>query len=103
MDLKMINLAIGKLSDDMEKIKEQMKEVFIQLTSLKTYKAEPVHQVETRQHSTEFITLMDIMKILKMSRNSVLTLIRKGLIREIRFTKRTIRYNKSEVLALAKN
>ncbi|MGV3631293.1 MAG: helix-turn-helix domain-containing protein [Bacteroidota bacterium] len=101
MDLKLINL-IGKMSDDVEKLKEMVKDLTIQVAALKTEKREALPQTENSNHSlTEFITVNDIMKILKLSRNSVLGLIKSGFIREIRFTSRTIRYNKNEVLALA--
>ena len=104
MDMKLIHLSIGKLSDDVEKLKEMVKDLTIQVTALKAEKREVLPQPEkSNQHPlVEFITLIDIMKILKLSRNSVLGLIKSGFIREIRFTSRTIRYNKNEVLALAK-
>lgn len=101
MDLKMVNLAIGKLSDDLENLKEQFKEMMSQIAVLKMKKMEmespqiPLHGIEA-----EFITMQRVREILKMSRNSVLQLIRSGLIRQVRLTKRTIRYVKSEVLTL---
>ncbi|MGV3629904.1 MAG: helix-turn-helix domain-containing protein [Bacteroidota bacterium] len=101
--MKLIVLSIGKLSDDVDKLKEMVKDLTTQLTELKNQKCMPAVTNEKlkQQSEVEFITLIEVMKILKMSRNSVLGLIRNGIIREIRFTNRSIRYNKNEVLALA--
>ena len=102
MDMKLILLSIGKLSDDMEKLKEMVKNLTAEVAELKVKGRESTTNEKPKQQpEVEFITLTEVMKILKMSRNSVLGLIRNGVVREIRFTNRTIRYNKNEVLALA--
>ena len=97
----MITLAIGKLSDEVEQLKEQIREILLQIKALKIKTPEqdappiPLHGSET-----EFITLKQVREILKMSRNSVLQMVENKLIRQVRMTKRTIRYVKSEILAL---
>lgn len=103
MDLKMLNLAIGKLADDAEKMKEQMKEIFIQLSVLKNKKTESESPQFIVPSENEFITLQEVRKILKMSRNSVLQMVENGLIKPVRLTKRTIRYVKSDIQSIIKS
>ena len=101
MDLKMFSLALGKLSDELEILRTEMKEIKIQIAALKQRKPEfdgpqiPLHS------EAEFITMQQVRKILKMSRNSVLQMVENGLIRQVRLTKRTIRYVKAEIQSLA--
>jgi len=103
MDLKMLNLAIGKLSDDQETMKEQIKEIFIQLSALKLQRRD-IESPQVPLHSdNEFITLQEVRKVLKMSRNSILQMVKDKLIRQVRFSKRTIRYVKSEIQSLIKH
>ncbi|MCE3295132.1 MAG: Prophage regulatory protein (AlpA) [Crocinitomicaceae bacterium] len=103
MELKMINLAIGKLSDDVEQMKEQIRDILFQITALKT-KRDDIQSTSIAQpvKEPEFITLKQVREILKMSRNSVLQMIKNGLIHPVRLTKRTVRFVKSEIQALIK-
>lgn len=103
MELKMVNLAIGKLSDDMEKMQEQIKEIFIQLSVLKIKKNEVEKPLNLPQEENELLTLKEVRKILKMSRNSILKMIENKLINPIRLTDRTVRYVKSEIQTLIKS
>jgi predicted DNA-binding transcriptional regulator AlpA len=103
MELKMVNLAIGKLSDDIEKINEQIKEIFIQLSLLKIKKNEIEKPINVAQEENELLTLKEVRKILKMSRNSILKMIENKLINPIRLTDRTVRYVKSEIQTLLKS
>lgn len=98
----MMELAFKQLHSEQEKIKEQIKELFIHLTALRQRKTDydsprlPLHSDD------ELITMQEVRKILKMSRNSVMQMIENGLIQPVRLTKRTIRYVKSEILSLVK-
>ena len=103
MDLKMVNLAIGKLSDDLEKVQGQIKEIFIQISLLKMKKNEIEKPQILAKPDNEFITLQEVRKILKMSRNSILRMIESNLIRPVRLTSRTIRFVKSEIQELIKS
>ncbi len=104
MDAKMIALAIGKLSDEVEQLKEQNREMMLQIKALKIKTPnQETPPVSLHGSEPEFITLKQVREILKMSRNSVYQMIENELIRPVRMTKRTIRYVKSEILALTKN
>ncbi|MGV3632281.1 MAG: helix-turn-helix transcriptional regulator [Bacteroidota bacterium] len=100
MDEKMINLAIGKLADDMEKLKAEIKEILIELKALKQSKTDTIVPKPAIKYDNEFLTLKEVREVLKMSRNSIIKLVEDGLIRPIRFSGRTIRYSKEEILSL---
>lgn len=97
----MVNLAIGKLSDEIEKLKEQLKESFNQISLLKNKKSEST-QIPIQQQDDEFLKMMQVRNILKMSRNSIMKLVRDGVLKEVRVNDRSIRYIKSEVQSLMK-
>lgn len=103
MDLKIISLAIGKLADDMEKIQEQIKEIHSELSILKSKKNEVISPLIITENTNELITLQEVRKTLKMSRNSILKMVEKKLINPVRLTDRTVRYVKSEIQTLIKS
>lgn len=103
MDLKMINLAIGKLSDDLEKMQGQIKEILSELSILKSKKVEVISPQIPFENTNELITLKEVRNTLKMSRNSILKMIKKNLITPVRFTERTVRYVKTEIQKLIKS
>lgn len=103
MDLKIISLAIGKLADDMEKIQEQIKEIHTELSILKSKKNEVISPLIITENTNELITLQEVRKTLKMSRNSILKMVEKKLINPVRLTDRTVRYVKSEIQTLIKS
>ena len=103
MNEKMIDLAIGKLADDMEKLKVEIKEILIELKTLKQNKTDTAVSQPAVKSDNEFLTLKEVREVLKMSRNSIIKLVEDGLIRPIRFSGRTIRYSKEEILSLLEN
>lgn len=102
MDLQMMELVIKQLLGEQDKMKEQIKELQIQVSVLRLPKRD-LDSPQLPLHSdNEFITMQEVRKILKMSRNSVMQMIENNLIHPVRLTKRTIRYVKSEIQSLIK-
>lgn len=97
MENQMLELALKQLLSEQEKMKEQIKDLQVQVSFLKTPKKDAELTHHTTKQDDELITIQEVRKILKMSRNSINQMIEKGLLNPVRLTKRSIRYLKSEI------
>ena len=101
----MVMLAVEKLSDDLNKLKDEFealkrkyKDLEEQLNNSFRSPEKVVHEPEV-----EALTMKQLRAKLQLSRNAVEQLIREGNIRMVRLGKRTIRYVKSEIDSLFKS
>lgn len=101
MDIKLIKLAVERLSDQLEKLQHQHDQLQQQFTELKKGgSTSPPNSVPERSLASEdeLLTIQEARTLLKVSKNSFLKLVENKYIKAIRLNLRTIRYSKFGVL-----
>lgn len=102
METKLLKLAVERLTEDVEQLKVEMKwlkNLFIsKLKKMESFSGSG----ENLPPEDKLLDLMQVRKVLNVSRNSVLTMVKEGRLRAVRINQRTIRYSRSEVQALIK-
>lgn len=100
METKMLNLAIGKLSDEVDTLKKQVTELLNEVTKLKSINS-TVHLVKEEKVESNNDILLDtkeVMKILGVCYNSLYKLVREGLIKPIKINQKRVRFTKISIL-----
>ena len=93
MELKVILLALESLSQKIETVSQENKELRLEINALKRRTIEPVSNQVT-QKEDELLTIQSARSILGLSRSGFLKLVKDGLIKPIRMNLRTVRYSK---------
>ena len=93
MELKVILLALESLSQKIETVSQENKELRLEINALKRRTNEPVSNQVT-QKEDELLTIQSARSILGLSRSGFLKLVKDGLIKPIRMNLRTVRYSR---------
>jgi regulator of replication initiation timing len=95
MELKVIMMALESLSQKVETLSQENKELRLEINALKRKTNEPVsNQVIQSQKEDELVTLLSARTILGLSRSGFLKLVNDGFIKPIRMNLRTVRYSR---------
>ncbi len=95
MELKVILLALESLSQKIETVSQENKELRLEINALKRKTNEPVsNQKFESQKEDELLTIQSARTILGLSRSGFLKLVKDGLIKPIRMNLRTVRYSR---------
>jgi Fe2+ or Zn2+ uptake regulation protein len=93
----MVRLAIERMNEELEKLKEQVRQQQMKIDELRN--ASPVVRSENAVPKVdEFIDTKDVQKILGVCYNTLRQIVQQGLIKPIRINQRRIRYSKISVL-----
>ncbi len=100
METKMLNLAIGKLSDEVETLKKQVSDLINEVTKLKMNNSPISSSTEIQVESNKELLLdtKEVMKLLGICYNSLYKLVREGLIKPIKINQRRVRFTKISIL-----
>lgn len=95
MELKVIMLALESLSQKVESLSQENKELRLEVNALKRKSNEPVsNTVVQPQKEDELLTIQSARTILGLSRSGFLKLVNDGFIKPIRMNLRTVRYSR---------
>ena len=99
MDLLLLKLAIERLNQQLEELKQENKNqhqriVILEKGSSKEVRHEPMPPVK----DTELLTNMEVRALLRIGKNTMIKLTKTGQIQQIRMNERTLRYSKISVL-----
>lgn len=93
----MVRLAIERMNEELEKLKEQVRRQQEEINELRN--SAPTRQLEAAlPKEDEFIDTKDVQKILGVCYNTLRQIVQQGLLRPIRINQRRIRYSKKAVL-----
>ncbi len=99
METKLLNLAVSRLSDELEKLKTEVVEFKNELSRFKSI--QPTSQVQntvsTESDKNVLLDAKEVMLILGISFNTLFKLVKQGLIQRIKINERRIRYPKSAI------
>ncbi|MBI1836433.1 MAG: helix-turn-helix domain-containing protein [Flavobacteriia bacterium] len=102
METKLLNLAVSRLSDELEKLKAEFEEYKKNNTSNKNEVI--LSQVHTSVSiKDELLDTDEVKTILGVCFNTLQKLVRGGLIKQIRISKRRIKYTKASILEFIKS
>ena len=92
----MVRLAIERMNEELEKLKEQVRRQQEEIEELRS--VVPVAQLETTsQKEDEYLDSRDVQKILGVCYNTLQKIVKQGLIKPIRINQRRFRYSKKAV------
>jgi len=99
METKLLNLAVGRLSDELEKLKAEVIELKSELARVKSNQSVTQVQSTVPNESDKNVLLdaKEVMLILGISFNTLFKLVKQGLIQRIKINERRIRYPKSAI------
>lgn len=95
----MVKLAFEQLSGEIEKLKqiiESQKRRIDQLDRLKN--DQQTNVLPEPKHADELLTNQQVKQILKIGKNSLIKLVRDGVLVAIRFNDRTVRFSKMAIM-----
>jgi hypothetical protein len=97
METKLLKLAVSRLTDDLEKLRSEFDE-FKKNSSLNRSEVilSPVYSSESIKD--ELLDTDEVKNILGVCFNTLQKLVRGGLIKQIRISKRRIKYTKASIL-----
>ncbi len=100
METKMLNLAIGKLSDEVDTLKRQVTELLSEVKILKSNisSEQEIKEVKVESNNDILLDTKEVMKILGVCYNSLYKLVREGLIKPIKINQKRVRFTKISIL-----
>lgn len=99
MEIKLLNLAVSRLSDEIEKLRSELTEVKSELTKVKTTQplTSVIGQTLIESEKNVLLDAKEVMNMLGISFNTLYKLVKQGLIKRIKINQRRIRYEKSSI------
>jgi len=96
----MLNLAIGKLSDEVDTLKRQVTELLSEVKILKSNisSEQEIKEVKVESNNDILLDTKEVMKILGVCYNSLYKLVREGLIKPIKINQKRVRFTKISIL-----
>lgn len=97
MDITLIKLAVERLNQELETMKERVR---LQEEEILRLKSSRIMETPTVVKSNEdrFIDTKEVQRILGVCYNTLQHIVQKGLLKPIRINQRKIRYSRSSVL-----
>lgn len=94
-----VKLAIERMSEEIEKLKVQVREQQQRISQLeKTGNRNPVVETETPKIEDELLNNEQVKSILKIGKNSLIKLVREGILVAIRINERSVRFSKAAIM-----
>jgi predicted DNA-binding transcriptional regulator AlpA len=95
-----VKLAIERMSEEIEKLKVQVREQQQRISQLeKTGNRNPVvEKTETLKIEDELLNNEQVKSILKIGKNSLIKLVREGILVAIRINERSVRFSKAAIM-----
>lgn len=95
----LVKLAIERMSEEIEKLKAQVNEQQRRITLLekngnRTLPIEPI----TKKKEDELLNNQQVKRILNIGKNSLIKLVRDGVLVAIRMNERTVRFSKAAIM-----
>jgi len=98
MELKLLKLALERLSDEVEFLKMENREVRKELSEVKRATSKTVIPAsQLISNEDELLKIVTARSILNVSRNVFLKMVQDGIFKPIRLNLRTIRYSRLEI------
>lgn len=96
----MLNLAIGKLSDEVDTLKKQVLELLKEVSRLKSNVSseQEIKEVKVESNNDILLDTKEVMKILGICYNSLYKLVREGLIKPIKINQKRVRFTKISIM-----
>ena len=100
MDHTLLKLAIEHLNAQVEKLTTTVKEQQLQITQLQKQvrMQQPITEPVVQQQSDELLDIQQVKRILNIGKNSLLKLVREGVLKAIKINRRTVRYSRQAVM-----
>ena len=106
MEIKMLMLAIGKLSDEVDTLKLKVADLSDELVKVKEAKQYiPVESPPVQIDITKDILIdtKEVMNILGICYNSLCKLVKQGHIKRVRINQRRMKYSKNSIESFIQN
>ncbi|GEM_PF-1106229 len=102
METKLLNLAVSRLSDELEKLKAEVVELKSQIAILKANKVvnqitPTINHVEQQLDNNVLLDTKEVLSILGVSFNTLTKLVQQGIIKRVQITKKRIRFTKNSI------
>lgn len=98
MEIKLLMLALNKLSDEHEKLKAEFSDLKAEIVLLKRQPVQSQTSVVPDKANDELLDIKEVRNILGICYNSLSKLVREGLLKPIRINQRRIRFSKAGVM-----
>ena len=94
-----VKLAIERMSEEIEKLKVQVREQQQRISQLeKSGNRSPVVETEKPKIEDELLNNEQVKSILKIGKNSLIKLVREGILVAIRINERSVRFSRSAIM-----
>lgn len=94
-----VKLAIERMSEEIEKLKAQVREQQQRISQLEKTgnKSTPI-ETNSSKKEDELLNNQQVKQILKIGKNSLIKLVRDGVLVAIRMNERTVRFSKAAIM-----
>ncbi|TSJ39776.1 helix-turn-helix domain-containing protein [Fluviicola chungangensis] len=94
-----VKLAIERMSEEIERLKQTVKDQQKQISELERNKnRNTVVEPETPKIEDELLNNEQVKSILKIGKNSLIKLVREGVLVAIRINERSVRFSRSAIM-----
>ena len=94
-----VKLAIERISEEIEKLKAQVREQQQRISQLeKTGNKSTTIETNSSKKEDELLNNQQVKQILKIGKNSLIKLVRDGVLVAIRMNERTVRFSKAAIM-----
>jgi excisionase family DNA binding protein len=96
----MVRLAIERMNEEIERLKSTVKEQQLQIAQLQKQvrTQQPITEPVEQQQSDELLDMQQVKRILNIGKNSLLKLVREGVLVAIKINRRAVRYSRRAVM-----
>lgn len=94
-----VKLAIERMSEEIERLKQTVKDQQKQISELdRNRNRSAIVEPTTPKNDDELLNNEQVKRILKIGKNSLIKLVRDGVLIAIRINERTVRFSKSAIM-----
>lgn len=96
-----VKLAIERMNEEIERLKLTVKEQQLQIAQLQKHvrvQAPPESVQQPQQQQDELLDMQQVKRILNIGKNSLLKLVREGVLVAIKINRRAVRYSRVAVM-----
>jgi hypothetical protein len=95
----LVKLAIERMNEEVERLKLVVKEQQLQITHLqKRTNSQPVSEPVAQRKEDELLDIQQVKRILNIGKNSLIKLVKEGIIIAIKINQRTVRYSRLAIM-----
>ncbi|MNJ85752.1 Helix-turn-helix domain protein [compost metagenome] len=95
-----VRLAIERMSEEIEKLKAQIREQQLRISQLEKTgnRVAPIETNSFKNNEDELLTNEQVKQILSIGKNSLIKLVRDGELVAIRLNERTVRFSRAAIM-----